>query len=163
MRFLPQPRWSVTWPTLPSGTYTVLERAVDASNAVKAAATPNRPIAAGYAIAYDYEPSVWRLRRPYRWRSAHAQGPESFPDAVPGQVAFTPVPVDPAWPKSVFARYETVVRAHVELTGGGDRTYHRCTGCDFGRGTSAQAEWYVREQAQAHAEKCRGLRKPEVS
>jgi hypothetical protein len=63
-----KPRWSVTWPTRPSG---------------------------GYSVAFDYEPQVWRLLRPYRLRSHPVAGPD-FPDQVLGEIAFTPWPLPKA-------------------------------------------------------------------
>lgn len=88
---LTQRRWSVTWPTHPVGTYTVLVRAADPTDAVRVAADMDLPCADGYSMAFDYEPCVWRLRHPYRLRSRYVQGP-TFPDSVPGAVAFTPRP-----------------------------------------------------------------------
>jgi hypothetical protein len=64
-----------------------------------------------------------------------------------------------AWPEGVIARYLTVAGATVDLTGGGNHTYYRCTGCDFGKGTW----WNERtalDHAQAHAETCRALPRP---
>jgi len=88
-----KPRWSVTWPVRPSGTYSVYARATDPTDAVRAAAERDMATADGYTIAFDYEPEVWRLQHPYRMRSHHVAGPE-FPDETPGEVAFTPEPLD---------------------------------------------------------------------
>jgi len=88
-----KPRWSVTWPTRPNGVYTQLVRADDPTDAVRVAAELDWPTADGYTMALDYAPMVWRLQRPYRWRSRSAAGPD-FPDLVPGEVAFTPEPLD---------------------------------------------------------------------
>lgn len=88
-----KPRWSVTWPTRPNGVYTQLVRADDPADAVRVAAELDWPTANGYTVAFDYEPQVWRLLRPYRWRSRPVAGPD-FPDEVLCEVAFTPEPVD---------------------------------------------------------------------
>lgn len=65
------------------------------------------------------------------------------------------------WPAGVIARYLTVAEATVDLTGGGDNTYYRCTGCGEGRsGYSGWIERRARELAQGHAEFCRALPKP---
>lgn len=88
-----KPRWSVTWPTRPNGVYTQLVRADDPADAVRVAAELEWPTAPGYAVAFDYEPQVWRLLRPYRLRSRRVVGPD-FPDAVPGEVAFAPEQID---------------------------------------------------------------------
>lgn len=82
----------MTWPTRPHGVYTQLVRADNPVDAVRVAAALDWPIAPGYSVAFDYEPQVWRLRRPYRLRSRPVAGPD-FPDQVPGQVAFTPAPL----------------------------------------------------------------------
>lgn len=69
-----KPRWSVTWPTRPNGVYTVLVRADNPTDAVRVAAEQDDlPV---YALAFDYEPEVWRLLHPYRWRSHHVAGPD---------------------------------------------------------------------------------------
>jgi hypothetical protein len=65
--------------------------AADATDAVRVASEHPWPTAPGSTVAFDYAPSVWRVRRPYRWRSRHVQGP-MFPDAILGLVAFTPLP-----------------------------------------------------------------------
>lgn len=88
-----KPRWSVTWPTRPNGVHTVLVRADDPTDAVRVASEQDPSVTGGYALAFDYEPQVWRLRRPYWWRSRPATGPD-YPDMTPGEAGFTPVPVD---------------------------------------------------------------------
>lgn len=88
-----KPRWSVTWPTRPNGVYTRLVRAADPVDAVRVAAELEWPTTDGYTLAFDYEPEVWRLLRPYRMRSHQVAGPE-FSDETPGEVAFTPEPLD---------------------------------------------------------------------
>lgn len=93
MRFLPQPQWAVTWPTRPAARATVRVRAADAADAVRIAEDVDHGGGPGYLVAYDCEPSVWRLRHPFRWRSRHVQGPR-FPEPTPG-VPFTPVPAEP--------------------------------------------------------------------
>lgn len=85
-------KYSVTWPVRPSGTYSVYARATDPTDAVRAAAEQELPTADGYALAFDYEPEVWRLKHPYRMRSHHVAGPE-FQDEVDGEVGFTPLPL----------------------------------------------------------------------
>lgn len=87
-----KPRWSVTWPTHPNGVYTQLVRAADPTDAVRVAAELDWPTAPGYTVAFDYAPQVWRLLRPYRWRSRPVAGPD-FPDQILGEVAFTPEPL----------------------------------------------------------------------
>ncbi|MFF2502174.1 hypothetical protein ACFVTY_02075 [Streptomyces sp. NPDC058067] len=67
------------------------------------------------------------------------------------------------WPAGVIARYLTVAGATVDLTGGGDHTYYRCTGCGDGASASWWNERRAREIAQGHAEKCRALPKPVTS
>lgn len=81
------PCFSVTWPTRPAGVYSQYVHAVDATDAVRAAADLDWPTAEGYTVAFDYVPEVWRLRRPYRWLSRHVAGPH-YPDNVP----FVPAP-----------------------------------------------------------------------
>jgi hypothetical protein len=61
------------------------------TDAVRAAAELGLPLGDGLSMAFDYEPEVWRLLRPWRWRSYHAAGPE-YGDAAPGEVGFTPLP-----------------------------------------------------------------------
>jgi hypothetical protein len=85
-------RWSVTWPTRPSGLYTVLVRATDPSDAVRVAAELDPPVTDGYSLAFDYEPEVWRLRRPYRLRSYPAAGPD-FGGTAADAPPFVPEPL----------------------------------------------------------------------
>jgi len=85
-------KYSVTWPTRPSGVYTEWVRAADPTDAVRAASELDWPTADGYTVAFDYTPMVWRLQRPYRMRSHQVAGPD-FPDEVDGEVGFTPVPL----------------------------------------------------------------------
>lgn len=89
---LRKPLWEVTWPIRPSGTNSVLMRAKDPTDAVRVAAELELPLGDGLSMAFDYEPEVWRLLRPWRWRSYHAAGPE-YGDAAPGEVGFTPLPL----------------------------------------------------------------------
>ncbi|WP_236241142.1 hypothetical protein [Streptomyces sp. CC228A] len=65
-----------------------------------------------------------------------------------------------AWPKSVIARYLTVAGATVDLTGCGDHTYYRCTGCGYTTHGISVIERVARERAQGHAETCRALPRP---
>ncbi len=85
-------KYSVTWPVRPSGVYSVYAQADDPTDAVRVAAEQEMPLADGYSLAFDYEPEVWRLLHPYRWRSHHVAGPE-FEDEVSGEVGFTPLPL----------------------------------------------------------------------
>jgi hypothetical protein len=85
------PKYSVTWPTRPSGIYTECVQAADPTHAVRVAAELDWPTSPGYTVAFDYEPGVWLNRRPYRLRSRHVQGPR-FGSAAPGAPAFMPVP-----------------------------------------------------------------------
>ena len=64
------------------------------------------------------------------------------------------------WPDGVIVRYLTAGGATVDLTGGGNSTCHRCTGCGAGSADYGEAERTARRYAQAHAEKCRALPKP---
>ncbi|MGW4703248.1 hypothetical protein [Streptomyces sp. NPDC004285] len=71
------------------------------------------------------------------------------------------------WPEGVIARYLTVGGATVDITSNG-RPHWFCTACP---GTSCGAYTgpfgtpftldQIHEQAQAHAEKCRAMPKPE--
>jgi len=87
------------------------------------------------------------------------------------------------WPDGVFARYQTLANATVDLTYkpvGTDKTatHTECTGCEDSE-THEWANWYhdargkavgfqdrdkgdrnARDWAQTHAEKCRALPKP---
>lgn len=86
-----KPRWSVTWPTRPNGVYTQLVRADDPTDAVRVAAELDWPVSDGWEMAFDYTPMVWRLRRPYRWRSHYITGP-NFDDSANAEV-FVPEPL----------------------------------------------------------------------
>lgn len=88
-----KPRWSVTWPTRPYGVYTVLVRATDPTDAVRVAAEEDLPLSEDWSFAFDYTPEVWRLRRPYRWRSHHVAGPD-FGGTEADVEAFTPEPLN---------------------------------------------------------------------
>lgn len=91
MEFRRTPAWTVTWPTRPTGVYSLPVRATDPTDAIRVASLHPWPTAEGYTVAFDYTPEVWRIRRPYRWLSHYVQGPQ-FPDVIPGEVAFTPLP-----------------------------------------------------------------------
>lgn len=72
-RVYPPTDWTVTWPSLPSGHYTILiKRADDAADAIAQARAEHSPTAPGYRIDYEAEPAVWRLK-PFRAR--HISGP----------------------------------------------------------------------------------------
>jgi hypothetical protein len=88
-----KPRWSVTWPTRPDGAYTQLVRANDPNDAVRVAAEQDVVPNIDYALAFDYEPEVWRIRCPYRWRSYHVAGPD-YGSAEANAEAFVPLPLD---------------------------------------------------------------------
>lgn len=90
---LRKPYWSVTWPTRPTGVYTQQVRANDPADAVRAAAEQDVVPNTNYAPAFDYEPEVWRIRRPYRWRSHHVAGPD-YAGAEANAEAFVPLPLD---------------------------------------------------------------------
>ncbi|MCX4450672.1 hypothetical protein [Streptomyces sp. NBC_01789] len=68
------PLYSVTWPARPGGEYTQFIRAVDPADAVEGARELDWPTNDGYQVAFDQEPEVWQLRRPYRLRSRRVQG-----------------------------------------------------------------------------------------
>jgi len=86
------PLYTVTWPTRPEGVYTIVVRAEDPTGAARVTADEDLPTSEGYSIAYDdYEPEVWRIRRPYRWRSRRVQGPE-YCETEADTKPFTPVP-----------------------------------------------------------------------
>lgn len=91
MQIFPKPRWAVTWPTRPYGVYTTVVRAYDPTDAVRTALQQrDLPV---YALAFDYEPEVWRLLHPYSRRSYRAAGPDY--GGVDGtEEAFTPIPLD---------------------------------------------------------------------
>lgn len=88
-----KPRWSVTWPTRPSGLYTVWVRADDPTDAVRVASEMELPLTDGYETAFDYAPEVWRLGRPLRWRARHVAGPD-FGGTDDDAPAFVPEPLD---------------------------------------------------------------------
>ncbi|MFI8872451.1 hypothetical protein [Streptomyces sp. NPDC055243] len=87
-----KPRWSVTWPTRPSGLLTVYVRADDPTDAVRIAAQLEWPTEPGWRMAFDYTPEVWRLRRPYWRRARYSAGPH-YPDRERGAVVFRPEPL----------------------------------------------------------------------
>lgn len=59
----PLPHWTVTWPTLPGGIYSIpVRRADNIEHAVQQARAAFAPTAPGYSIAYDYEPEVWQIK-----------------------------------------------------------------------------------------------------
>lgn len=86
-------KYSVTWPTRPEGVYTQVVYAADPTDAVREAADLDWPTTDGYRVAFDYEPEVWRLRRPFRLRSHHVAGPD-FGSTAADAVAFMPEPID---------------------------------------------------------------------
>ncbi|MEW2578373.1 hypothetical protein [Streptomyces syringium] len=76
-----------------------------------------------------------------------------------------------AWPKGVIARYLTRAgealrdpSIAVDVVGGGeyrDNNIYRCGACRSKSLNSGTSLIYAEEQAQAHAEKCRALPRPE--
>jgi hypothetical protein len=73
-----------------------------------------------------------------------------------------PTPGAQPWPEGVTHRYANLVGATIDITGSGPRTFARCTGCIFGRSATPSSEQYAHEDAQAHAETCRALPRPEA-
>jgi hypothetical protein len=84
------PRYTVTWPTRPAGVYSIIVRATDPTDAARVAADEELPTTDGYSIAYDYEPEIWRIRRPHRLLSRRVQGP-SYSDTEDTLQPFVPV------------------------------------------------------------------------
>lgn len=59
----PKPHWTVTWPTLPGGIYTIgIRRATGVEDAIKQARAGDNPTAPGYRIDYGATPSVWQVK-----------------------------------------------------------------------------------------------------
>jgi len=85
-------KYTVTWPTRPEGVYTQVVRASDPTDAVRVASELDWPTADGYSMAFDYEPEVWLLLRPFRLRSRHVAGPD-FGSTAADAVAFVPEPL----------------------------------------------------------------------
>lgn len=77
----------------------------------------------------------------------------------------TPTPRTDPWPQGVIARYATVGGATVDLfQDGTSRGYidsTTCLGCDWREGWTKLE--FARQEAQAHAEKCRALPRPAVA
>ncbi|MGV9275953.1 hypothetical protein [Streptomyces griseosporeus] len=65
-----------------------------------------------------------------------------------------------AWPEGVVARYLTLVGATVDVRANGPHSRFECTGCPIDSGPWPHN--MAHERAQAHAEKCRALPRPEV-
>ncbi|MFE2497105.1 hypothetical protein [Streptomyces scopuliridis] len=82
------PAYSVTYPTRPNGVYSQYVNAADPADAVRAAAELDWPTNPGYSVAFDCEPEVWILLRPYRLRSRHVQGPR-YTGTSPDEVGHT--------------------------------------------------------------------------
>lgn len=58
-----KPAWTVTWPTLPGGVYTIgLKSADGIEDAIKQARAADAPTAPGYRIDYGATPSVWQVK-----------------------------------------------------------------------------------------------------
>ena len=70
-----------------------------------------------------------------------------------------PSPWNVPWPDSCTARSWTVAGATVDITGSDHGTSYRCTGCPYG--SSGWHEDIAHERAQAHAETCRALPRPD--
>jgi hypothetical protein len=66
-----------------------------------------------------------------------------------------------AWPEGVIARYMNLVGATVDLRERGITVLARCSGCRFD--VSSSSDGWVHDQAQAHAETCRALPRPEAT
>ncbi|MFC9682704.1 hypothetical protein [Streptomyces sp. NPDC056948] len=64
------------------------------------------------------------------------------------------------WPEGVTARFVNLVGATVDVTGSGQRTRARCSGCIFGKSELPATEGYTHDEAQRHAERCRALPRP---
>jgi hypothetical protein len=90
VKLIPNPKFSVTWPTRPGGVYTQIVRAVDATDAVRIAAQLAWPTSNGYSVAWDYTPEVWQVSRPYTLRSRRVAGPAYDDEQGAG---FIPLPV----------------------------------------------------------------------
>lgn len=67
------------------------------------------------------------------------------------------------WPEGTIARYWTVAGATVDITRSDTRVHVRCTGCPFSRTPGTSWDETAHEIAQAHAETCRALPRPEAS
>lgn len=58
-----RPQWTVTWPTLPGGVYTIaVRRAAGIGDAIEQALAAHAPTAPGYTLAYYEEPEVWQVK-----------------------------------------------------------------------------------------------------
>ena len=79
-----------------------------------------------------------------------------------GQQPQAPTPATQPWAPGILAKYLTVAGATVDLTANSNGVYARCTACPFGH---APGTWWheaqAHELAQAHAETCRALPKPQ--
>jgi len=67
--------YTVTWPTLPDGVYTVAAEASTPAEAIRIATAEEKPTTPGYRIDLTAEPEIWLCKRPYSVRSRHIQGP----------------------------------------------------------------------------------------
>lgn len=74
-----------------------------------------------------------------------------------------PTPAAQPWPSGTIARYLTIVDAIVDITGTSKQAHFRCTGCNYGHGMNARPEDICHQRAQAHAETCRALPRPEAT
>jgi len=59
----PKPDWTVTWPTLPGGVYSIgVRRATNVEDAVEQARAAHAPTTPGYRIDYGATPEVWQVK-----------------------------------------------------------------------------------------------------
>ncbi|WP_318205364.1 hypothetical protein [Streptomyces sp. SCL15-4] len=66
------------------------------------------------------------------------------------------------WPDGVTHRYANLVGATVDITDSGRGRYDtKCTGCPYGNSSKFEANAHT--EAQAHAERCRALPRPEAT
>lgn len=79
------------------------------------------------------------------------------------QQAIPPAVYTQPWPVGVIGRYLTIVGATVDVkrAADGEGATSKCTGC--GEYEFPNTPSYIREQAQAHAERCRALPVPVVT
>ncbi|MFF4709736.1 hypothetical protein [Streptomyces sp. NPDC001297] len=65
------------------------------------------------------------------------------------------------WPAGVVGRYLARAGATVDIRSNlGNHVYASCTGCDW---TDHNVDYYTRQKAQEHAERCLGIPLPATS